>query len=153
MTEWRDIAGFEGRYLVSDEGDVWSIRSGRVLRPGRKSSGHLSVALGKGNSRDIHVLVLETFVCPRPSGAVGRHLDGDPGNNKLHNLEWSTYRVNGQDKKWHAGQANYRLSPEQVRVMRTLRNSGWKLKQLAERFSVSRSQAHNIVSGKQHTDV
>lgn len=152
MPEWRDIAGFDGRYRVSDEGVVWSTRLGRALRPGRKPSGHLSVCLGKGNSRDLHVLVLEAFAGQRPAGAVGRHLDGDAGNNRLCNLEWSTYSANGRDKKWHAGQANYKLSPEQSAKMRTLRKTGMTLTQLAAQFGVSKSQVHNVVSGKHHAD-
>lgn len=153
MPEWRDIVGFEGRYLVSDEGGVWSIRSGRALRPGRKPSGHLSVALGKGNSRDLHILVLEAFVCPRPSGAVGRHLDGNPGNNKLHNLEWSTYSVNGRDKKWHAGQQGYKLTPADVISIRRLRAEGFLLSHLAKQFGVCESTISNVALKVHHIDV
>lgn len=31
--EWRDIKGFEGRYCVNRQGEVWNNRTSRTLRP------------------------------------------------------------------------------------------------------------------------
>ena len=39
MEEWRDIAGYEGLYQVSDLGRVKGIKSSRVLRNCKKPKG------------------------------------------------------------------------------------------------------------------
>lgn len=106
--EWKDIPGWEGRYQVSDHGNVRSLRtlvSGevteRLLTPRPLPKGHLRVSLCKeGVCRDfpIHALVLEAFVGPRPEGAVTCHWDDDPTNNQLNNLRWGTASENLFDR-------------------------------------------------------
>lgn len=100
-------------YEVSDSGIVRSLprvvmRSNgkphtviqKELRP-RWSGRHLSVGLRRDkieHRRYIHHLVLETFVCPRPEGMYGLHLDDDPTNNDLSNLRWGTASENMHDR-------------------------------------------------------
>lgn len=107
MEEWRDVPGFEGRYQVSDLGRVRSLPNrvrlvvhsgtvctrlspGRLLRPGRTKSGHVTVAIGKGNSRLVHQLVLEAFVGPCPEGHEVLHGNHTPADNRLLNLRYGT---------------------------------------------------------------
>lgn len=42
----------------------------------------------------VHALVLEAFIGPRPSGMVCCHNDGDPLNNSVDNLRWDTQASN-----------------------------------------------------------
>ena len=106
---WRDVSGYEGRYLVSNTGQVASVRyvSSRdetttrllKLRPGKK--GHLRVALCKeGKCLDfrVHVLVLEAFVGPRPTNKHGLHKDDNKNNNRVDNLRWGSYSDNMNDR-------------------------------------------------------
>lgn len=118
MTEiWKDVPGYEGCYQVSNTGNVRSLTrqieltrdgthykktiAGRLLRPGRMTEGHLSVALGRGNSHCVHKLVLLAFVGPRPEGLECRHLNGVPADNRLENLRWGTRRENILDAVSH----------------------------------------------------
>lgn len=110
MEHWKDIPGYEGRYQVSDQGRVRSVDHrvrlvahgvettrlvrGRVLRPGAQREGHVTVALGKGNSRLVHQLVLETFVGPRPKGQECLHLNHKPADNRLRNLRYGSRSEN-----------------------------------------------------------
>jgi hypothetical protein len=57
-------------------------------------SGHLSVAIGKGNSRQVHQLVLEAFVGPCPEGYEVLHLNHEPSDNRLVNLKYGTRSEN-----------------------------------------------------------
>lgn len=106
MEAWRDIPGYEGRYQASDLGRVRSVdrrvrlvvhgvettrlARGQMLRPGPTQSGHLTVALGKGNSQSVHALVLLTFVGPAPEDHEALHLNHTPADNRLTNLKWGT---------------------------------------------------------------
>lgn len=110
MEIWKDIPGHEGEYQVSDMGRVKSMPrrvrlvaggtettrqvSERILRPGRAASGHVSVALGLGNSRLVHQLVLEAFVGPRPDRHEVLHLNHIPDDNRLVNLKYGTRSEN-----------------------------------------------------------
>jgi hypothetical protein len=114
--KWRPVFGYESRYQVSNKGSVRSIeRKGFDLigRPYRKPSkilaqqvhdagGYLSVGLSKNNrvsTRLVHHLVLEAFGTEPRLGRETRHLDSDPTNNAIENLEWGSSNENQNDKK------------------------------------------------------
>jgi len=105
MTEnWKAVPGHEGRYEVSDLGRVKSFcrrKEGVFLRPGRMPGGHLSVALGKGNSQCVHKLVLFAFVGPPPEKHECLHANGVPADNRLENLRWGTRGENIRDAIKH----------------------------------------------------
>lgn len=100
MTEtWKDVAGYEGLYQVSDLGRVRSLKYGksRILKHIIGKKGYLHVTLyreGEQKSVLIHRLVAQAFV-PNPSNfPVINHKDENPANNTVNNLEWCTQRYN-----------------------------------------------------------
>ena len=102
--QWKPIPGYESQYDVSDKGNVRSYcRSAtpKLLKPGRMTAGHLSVALGRGNSRCVHELVLIAFVGEKPHKHECRHLNGNPADNRLENLAWKTRGENIRDAVKH----------------------------------------------------
>lgn len=112
MTTWRPAPGYEGRYEVSDQGEVRSLVSGRPLTPYRDRGGYLRVGprsdRQKKRSIPVHRLVLEAFIGPRPAGLVVRHLNGDRNDNSLPNLTYGTPAENAQDSLRHGTNANSR---------------------------------------------
>lgn len=168
---WRAIPGFEGAYEVSDQGRVRSLartitqlsRGGTpyerhipacVLRPGpQMRCGHLSVVLGRGNSRCVHELVLLAFVGPRPEKHEARHLNGLESDNRLCNLVWDTRGNNTRDKKWHKGARTYKLRPPAVREIKDFLREGVRGADIARRFGVSESVISHIKHGRLHIDV
>ncbi|WP_448677289.1 NUMOD4 motif-containing HNH endonuclease [Delftia acidovorans] len=117
MTEqWKPIAGYEGFYEISTLGRVRSLpridsigraRKGRMKATpiDRTSTGYRFARLSKDGIAKklvVHVLVLETFVGPRPSPAMEAcHGDGDRANPVLSNLRWDTAKGNAADKRRH----------------------------------------------------
>ena len=104
MENWKPIPGYEGRYEVSDQGNVKSFRRSRdgyILRPGRMPGGHLSVALGRNNSQCVHKLVLLTFIGAAPVRHECLHINGIPSDNRLCNLRWGTRSENILDAVRH----------------------------------------------------
>lgn len=89
--EWRPIEGYEGYYSISNMGRVFSHRSKIVLTPGKLTYGHLSVNLckdGKSKMALVHRLVLEAFKPTSDSSLHVNHINNDPSDNRLVNLEW-----------------------------------------------------------------
>lgn len=107
---WIDIAGFEGKYQVSNLGNVKSVakqischqtylRSQReiILRPSKKKNGYLAVSLSFDSKRtyiSVHRLVALNFIPNPDKKEVVNHLDGDKHNNRVDNLEWNTQSQN-----------------------------------------------------------
>ena len=100
---WKEINGYEGIYEVSNHGRVrthkdkitHSQRHGirhwkqRILKPKSTKTREPRVSLWKNKrSKDylVHRLVAEAF--------IPNHIDGNPENNHVSNLEWATYKEN-----------------------------------------------------------
>jgi hypothetical protein len=86
-SRWEDIGGFEGRYQVSDHGEVRNANTGRVLKPIAFRNGYLRVYLGRGKAHLVHRLVAAAFV-PGDNALQVNHKDGQRGHNVWTNLEW-----------------------------------------------------------------
>lgn len=104
VSQWLPIPGWEDRYQVSDHGQVRSARrrgtTGKTLKPWQDGRGYLQVSLSRPgllHTRKVHQLVLEAFVGARPREQEGRHLNGDPTDNRAVNLAWGTRSEQRQD--------------------------------------------------------
>lgn len=108
MVQFKEIKGYEGRYLVSDDGNVWSLKGTHgkprtepyKLSPNDCGNGYKKVVLTdvhrKQKTHYVHRLVAEAF-CPNddPEHKVEvDHLDGDSYNNAASNLRWATIQDN-----------------------------------------------------------
>lgn len=106
--EWRDVAGYEGYYQVSNKGNVRSVdreiecnggirlQKGKQLKPFVNKQGYRQVILNKKGMKlfRINRLVAQAFV-PNPEGLpIVNHKDEDKGNDNAENLEWCTYLYN-----------------------------------------------------------
>lgn len=104
MEIWKDIYGCYG-YQVSNEGRVRSFVNNRhgvcnnfhILKPVRNHGGYPTVCLGRGKRKLVSRLVAEAFI-PNPRNLpLVRHMDDNPLNNNVENLQWGTQKDNMQD--------------------------------------------------------
>lgn len=106
------IPGAKDYYDVSPDGTVTSyFRGCRVLKPKIGKDGYARVSLvpAEGGPAEWHLLnrvVLRAFRGDAPPGMESRHLNGDPLDNRLENLEWATHSVNLRDKRRHGTDHN-----------------------------------------------
>ena len=109
--EWRDVSGYERLYQVSNLGRVRSLdrwrkngsgeykQKGRILNQGDTTTGYKQIVLNKDKKRKtlkVHRLVAIAFI-PNPENKPNvNHIDGNPHNNNVENLEWCTQAENVQ---------------------------------------------------------
>jgi hypothetical protein len=153
---WKPVTGTDGRYEVSDTGNVrsWIHPGGArrkvplVLTPSPIAKGYLCVGFRLNDGRVCKVvsnLVLEAFVGPRPTTKhQAAHLDNNKRNNRLDNLIWATPKENGSHKRAHGTQPFRERRIENGRhVYRCPHCNAWKS---AEHFHRSKRAEHQLQS-------
>lgn len=108
---WKNVNGYEGIYEVSDFGRIRTAKNKttnsllhgervwkqRVLKQKTDQNGYKRVSLWK-NKREktflVHRLVAKSFIPLVDNKDCVNHLDGNPSNNYLTNLEWCDHTEN-----------------------------------------------------------
>ena len=99
---WRDIPGYEGKYQVSNTGQVRSLNYNgtgkkQILKGGTTIHGYKQVILykdGKHKRYSVHRLVAQAFI-PNPNNLPQvNHKDENKTNNVAWNLEWISPKDN-----------------------------------------------------------
>ena len=92
-----NIKGFEGRYEISNTGQIKSVRTGRILKQRLNRNGYCQVDLCKDGAQKtfrVHRLVAYAFI-PNPNNLPEvNHKDECKTNNRIDNLEWCTRKYN-----------------------------------------------------------
>jgi hypothetical protein len=170
---WKPVLGFEGRYEVSNIGNVRSIilfdsrgqkRTPKFLKKSQEVRNNkvvrvfvtLTDGLGGKFTRKIHTLVMEAFTGKRENGMHICHNNGDATDNRLSNLRYDTPSGNERDKLSHnthsrgAKNINAKLTLEQVIEIKKLDLTKYgSLKKASEKYNVSSVTISHIQKGRQ----
>lgn len=111
---WKDIEGYEGRYQISNLGNVKSLehyhkcmfwgkerlrhRKEQLLKQWKRSN-YLLVDLWKDNKRDVksvHVLVYKAFIDNIEEGFIVHHIDENKINNNVNNLKLINFKEHNE---------------------------------------------------------
>lgn len=166
---WKEVIGFDGWYLVSNIGNVRSVDrniadgrriKGKMLKQFIDKDGYHKVTLhvnGKLFKKFVHRIVAEAFI-PNPRNyPIINHVDENPENNSVLNLEWCTVKHNVNygnraqkfSEKTH-GELNYghKLTEKEVKNIRSEYKRGVKghgTESLGKKYGVHRMTIKAII--------
>lgn len=150
--EYRTLPSFPNHRFGND-GSVWSQKNNRWgtktewrrLRCSRNKLGYMVTTIrrndGDTSPKYVHRLILEAFYGPA-TGMQCCHCDGNPSNNRISNLRWDTPKGNAGDTLQHGTRVlgekcrTSKLTDCQVVEIRSRRDSGELLREIAQRFGV-----------------
>lgn len=134
-------------YTITKEGEIINNRWNRKLKPQPNGMGYLRVFICGGRFF-VHRLVAEKYI-PNPENKPQvNHIDGNPKNNRVENLEWVTQEENMA----HAVKTGLqptceehpmaKLNWEKVNYIR--KHPEMSKSELAEMFNVSKATINDI---------
>jgi|688.fasta_scaffold534206_3 hypothetical protein len=170
---WKDVLGFEGKYQVSNLGNIKSLRRvkernkmGKVVIPEKVLSPHVDKVGYKRlylyndgfKKRDLlHRIVAKTFI-PNPENKPEvNHKNGIKTDNRVENLEWATTsenRIHAFENKLQIAIKGSKLpqsilKEEDIIAIRELWDKRKYLqKEIAQMYNVSKSCIYQIVYKK-----
>lgn len=108
--EWKEIKGYEGKYIISNYGEVISlprykqnnsklqyVEPKEIKRYVNPQNGYVYVQLwnnAKYKNIRLHKLVAQAFIKNSNNLPQINHKDGNKKNNRVDNLEWCTAKDN-----------------------------------------------------------
>lgn len=95
--KWKEIEGFDGKYLVNSKGEIYSTLRNRFVKQRVTEKGYKRVTLTtNGVKKDflVHRLVASAFVENKENLPFVNHKDENKSNNQAENLEWCTSEYN-----------------------------------------------------------
>lgn len=160
-------------YVVSSEGRIRNITTGRILRPqfitskfsskryyhvGLKRPGDEKAPDGKPrkHSVSVHRIVLESFYGPCPEGLDTDHLDGDKSNNSLANLQRVRHGVNVK-RAFTMGLIERcglkkHYTDQQIAEMHQMHRDGYSKREIRDHFGCHESYVRSVLAGRYRAD-
>lgn len=162
IEEWKDITNHEGSYGVSNKGNVYSLKTNKMLKLVPCAAGYFRVTLCKNGTyttKHVHILVAEMFIMKKPSQSRKywqvNHIDGNKLNNNLDNLEYCTAKENSNHaiklglryRKPNGEYPKSKLTVKQVKDIRKRIKTGEKQKDIAKIYKIQPSAVSAISRG------
>ena len=150
METWKLIPGYGTRYLVSDQGRVYSNITNKIMVGGQDCYGYRIVTLsldGKQKTHKVHGLVCELFCGPRPKGGCVCHANDIRDDNRAENLSWGTPAENSAQMRERnrslQGARNHEAKLTHFQVF-MIREGDAPVKPLAKALGISWNQLYAI---------
>jgi len=163
----KDVREYEGHYSVTKDGQIWSHKRNKFLKPILSNKYH-SVNLCRPDKKmkfkRIHRIVAEAYLLNPENKPQVNHIDSDKFNNAVSNLEWCTASENvrhawslgiySKELSAKGGRNSHKniplkLSPVTVKMIRAIyRITGKSTAKLAKAYKVSQYTMYVAIKGR-----
>lgn len=148
--EWKEIEGYDKKYFVNINGDIFNTRLGALLKPTDVNSYKAVYFIKNGIIKRFYVhRLIAIYFIPNPDNKPHiNHIDSNPSNNNINNLEWCTAsentihaikvgrRVNGKNV--------FKTNEKIIDKLLTMINNGYTFKEIAKELNLSTSMISGI---------
>lgn len=157
------IEGFEERYTVNTNGEVFSLSYRNSRKKKRMCEqlnmyGYSIVQLTNKNGRrpyKVHRLVAKTFIPNPKNKPTVNHINGNKEDNRVENLEWATIAEN-QKHAYRTGikntsgenNGNSKYTKHQIRKLKTMHKEGYSYSEISRACNISKKYVQQIIREK-----
>ena len=164
----KEIPGFDGKYLATDDGHILSTVKGFRQMTEYTRRRYLAVYLMKnreGKAYSVHRLIAITFIGENESKKCINHKNGIKTDNRASNLEWCTILENNRHARASglrktcdgdyvairkvaplAWEKHRSFSKQDIETVFSMRSSGFSQNKIANHFNCDQSQISRILS-------
>lgn len=143
---WKDVLGFEGRYQVSNLGNVRSLLNKKgplyLIHKSKTTNGYIAVRLykdGKLYTKTVAKLMATVFI-PNPDNLPQvNHINEIKTDNRIENLEWCTAKYNT-----NYGDRNNKISKKVRKTLTNMRSRPVRCIETGQVFASMRGAARYI---------
>lgn len=155
---WDQLDPHLANIRVSKCGNVKNILTGVILKPFKMKKGHLQVSIsknGKVKKYLVHRIVAKAFIKNPDLKPCINHINCNPADNRVENLEWCTDRENKKHAKDNklfqssTNRYNAKFSTEQILTIHSL---NWPHTKIADHYKVAQSVITRIKNFKTYLD-
>lgn len=143
------------KYECDENGLIYRKGSNQPLYQGNDMRGYLAVVLmsndGKVKLRcKVHSIIAETFIGPRPAGAIVEHKNLNKHDNRVVNLEYISQRENVARAQVSVKKKRY-LSLDEVNEIKNMIKKGDSFREIAEKMDLPFWVIRDIAIGKTYS--
>lgn len=147
----KEIVGYNGRYVASSDGKIFSIKKsgkkeliGKVTRCGYRM---IILSNGKKNYYLAHRIIAKLFISNPDNLPTVNHKDGNKLNNDITNLEWASYPSNLK----HARDMGLTHAIINFAIAEEIRMENLSHQKIADRYGISKTEVGYIKLNKRWT--
>ena len=133
------IEKYDCKYLVTSEGDVFSLKGNKKLLKGSiKNSGYREVLISHKNKKTyelVHRLVAKAFIENPNNLRTVNHKDGNKLNNHVSNLEWMSCSDNLKHAR-DSGLSNCKIN---MKIANDIRNENGSHREIANKYGIGKT--------------